>query len=172
MSADPAAEIVRALRSQFRAALATLAQIIDSCDDATWEADHSDDPVNRVVFHTLFFADLYLDRGEDVVRTQAFHREHPALFQDYEELEDREPRNVYSQADCRAYLAHCRRKVDTVLPRESLEVLMGESGFAWRRISRLALHVYNIRHIQHHAAQLGLRRQLSGGPPLEWESGE
>jgi hypothetical protein len=33
------------------------------------------------------------------------------------------------------------------------------------------LHMYNIRHVQHHAAQLGLRSQLGGGPALQWQAG-
>ena len=118
--------------------------------------------------HTPVFTDIYLDWGEDAFRRQDFHQDNPQLFQDYEELEDKTPRNFYAKTDCRAYLDFCRQKVRKVLPTETAQILLGDSGYSWRSISRLGLHIYNIRHIQHHAAQLGLRRQLSGGAPLDW----
>ena len=57
-----------------------------------------------------------------------------------------------------------------ITPTETNGHSRGESGFFWRESSRAELHVYNLRHIQHHAAQLGLRFQLAGGAPLEWVS--
>jgi len=42
-------------------------------------------------------------------------------------------------------------------------VLAGQSGFHRRKCSGAELHVYNIRHVQHHAAQLSLRLRLDGG---------
>lgn len=160
--------ITTGLRGQFRAALSTLEQSIERSDAETWAAAHPDQPINRVIFHALIFTDLYLDWGMDVFREQAFHTANPGLFQDYEELEHVEPRNFYAQHDCRAYLVFCRQKVDAVLGAESMDLLQGDCGFPRRKLSRLELHVYNIRHIQHHAAQLGLRFQLAGGYPLDW----
>lgn len=171
MGTESFAESVgNALRSQYKAALATLEQAVSFSDEESWAAEHPDGAVNRVVFHTLMFADVYLDWGEDVFREQTFHKENPQLFQDYEELEDRPSRNFYAKDDCVAYLAHCRKKVDEVLTTETPELLSGDCGFPSRRLSRLELHVYNIRHIQHHAAQLGLRNQPAGGKPAAWVS--
>jgi hypothetical protein len=168
--ADATAWAVGALESQYSAALSTLAEAIDFFPEPVWSADHPDDPAGRVVFHTLFFTDLYLNRGPHGFRDQRFHLEHPALFQDYEELEDREPKNRYDRDACIAYLAFCREKVRFALGRETAETLADDSGFRGRNLSRMALHVYNIRHVQHHAAQLGLRHQLDGGRPLHWQS--
>jgi len=169
MSVQQITEFVTSgLRGQFRAALSTLEQSIERSDAETWAASHPDQPVNRAVFHSLFYTDLYLDWGKDVFREQAFHAANAGLFQDYEELEPVEPRNFYAQDDCRNYLEFCRQKVDAVLGSESMDVLQGDCGFPRRKLSRLELHVYNIRHIQHHAAQLGLRSQLSGGDSLDW----
>lgn len=162
--------VIGSLQGQYQAALSTLEQCIVDSDADTWTADHLDGPVNRVVFHTLIFTDVYLDWGEDRFRTQEFHIENPQLFQDYEELLDREPRNTYDKDDCVSYLSHCRLKVRQSLPNESIDILIGDSGFPSRQFSRLALHIYNIRHIQHHAAQLGLRRQLAEGSELRWVS--
>jgi hypothetical protein len=49
--------------------------------------------------------------------------------------------------------------------KETARSLAGESGFPWIPFPRLELHIYNIRHIQHHAGQLGafLRRNKVKG---------
>ena len=44
---------------------------------------------------------------------------------------------------------------EVVLPETEAE-LSADAGFEWIPFSRAELHVYNIRHIQHHAAQLSL----------------
>ena len=154
--------------SQYTAALRTLEQSIDACDDDTWAAEHIDGTVSQVVFHTLFYSDLYLEREEKGFKEQAFHRENQGFFQDYEEAENRPPVNFYERSKCRDYLGHCFRKARDVMQTESEESLGGASGFHWRNTTRAENHIYNIRHIQHHAAQLGLRNQLRGGAPLKW----
>jgi hypothetical protein len=171
MSDAASFQIVKsALLRQYLAALATLQQCIDMADDETWAAPHPDTAVNQVVFHTLFFADLYLNHGESGFRDQPLHRQNAAFFQDYEELEDRAPKNFYDREACIRYLEYCRSKASSTLNGETADVLMGDCGFPFRQMTRVELHVYNIRHIQHHAAQLGLRNQLRGGEPLRWIS--
>ena len=157
--------------SQYVAALRTLEQCIDRTDDETWVADHIDTRVNQVVFHTLFYADLYLSRNPHHFKEQQFHTDHPELFQDYQEWEEGHPTNFYDVAGCRKYLEFCIEKVRAAVGAETEETLAGETGFSWRDGTRAEHHIYNIRHIQHHAAQLGLRHQLAGGLPLEWVSG-
>lgn len=156
--------------NQFLAALQTLEQSIQRTPDEIWGADHIDGQVNQVVFHTLFFTDLYLCCGEDGFKKQEFHLNHADFFQDYEEMEDRAPVNFYKREECRLYLDFCVEKVKSVVESETEETLRGDSGFPWRKTSRAEIHLYNLRHVQHHAAQLGLRHQLTGGPPLRWVS--
>ena len=150
------------------AALKTLGQSIESFDDESWAAEHIDGAVNRVVFHTLFFADLYLNRGENGFEEQSFHKENPDFFKDYEEKENRPPKNFYDRSKYRECLEFCIEKARAMLESETEATLKGESGFYWRKSSRTELHVYNTRHIQHHAAQPGLRNQLAGGDALKW----
>ena len=162
--------LASALLGQYRAALSTLEQVIDRCPEPEWDESHGDYPFSQVVFHTLFFADYYLHGGQADFREQGFHRDNPSLFQDYEELEWREPRNRYDRSLCIAYLEFCFEKCEAVLSRESLAVLNGPSGIDEKPFSRAELHVYTIRHIQHHAAQLGLRLQAIDGQELGWVS--
>jgi hypothetical protein len=120
------------------------------------------------MFHTLFYADLYLGRDEASFRGQPFHAANASLLRDYEELEPRAPRHLYDRAPIKAYLDHCRGKAAEVVAGETEATLAGPSGFDWCKFSRGELHVYNIRHLQHHAAQLSLRLRMDHGVDVPW----
>jgi hypothetical protein len=77
---------------------------------------------------------------------------------------------LYEKAFVLSYLGHIRRKARETISEETAEVLAGPSGFHWRECSRAELHVYNIRHVQHHAAQLSLRLRLDAGVEIPWVS--
>jgi len=65
-----------------------------------------------------------------------------------------------SKDETLAYLGICRQKMLETLAAETAESLEGPSGFPRRPASRGELHIYNIRHVQHHTGQLSayLRR--------------
>ncbi len=156
------------LRNQFEAALSTLGLCIEGCPRTDWDAPVVNEPVCRVVFHTLFFTDLYLSPDEASFREQCFHRDNADLFGDYEQLQWCEPTSLYDRAPLQEYLAFCRNKVVAVLDAETDESLAGPSGFPRREFTRAELHVYSIRHIQHHAAQLSMRLRLSHQIDIPW----
>ena len=120
------------------------------------------------------FTDLYLQPTDDVeaFKAQAFHVQNKSAFRDYEELEDRPQVLLYEKPFVLEYLRHVRRKAQETVARETADVLAGPSGFHWRHCSRAELHVYNIRHIQHHAAQLSLRLRLDANVDVPWVSHE
>jgi hypothetical protein len=155
---------------QYEASLCTLHLAVIRCPDACWNERVANWPFCQAAFHTVFFADLYLQPNEEfeVFRLQPFHVEHAAFFRDYEELEERAPVLRYEKPFVLKYLQHVRHKAQEVIARESADVLAGPSGFSWRDCSRAELHVYNIRHIQHHAAQLGLRLRLDADVDIPW----
>ena len=156
------------LANQFEAAFCTLNACLDRCPEANWDVPVANHRFCQVVFHTLFYADYYLGRDESSFRTQPFHRDHELLFGDYEEFEDRDPQALYDKAFVRKYLGHCRRKAADVLAAENSESLAARCGFERRNFSRAELHVYNIRHVQHHAAQLSLRLRLDANEDVPW----
>jgi hypothetical protein len=161
-------EINESLMNQFMAAMCTLGQSIDNCTDSEWNKVHIDGPFSQVVFHALIFTDIYLGRNEEGIKEQPFHKKNKNLFKDYEELEDKIPRNVYERDGIKKYFEFCLEKGKSEISKETTEMLFGESGFSYRKFSRLELYIYMIRHIQHHAAQLGLRNQIAGGSELKW----
>src|SRR5262249_18513593 len=91
-------------------------------------------------------------------------------FRDYEEFEDRPQVLMYEKPFLLSYIQHVRGKAQDTIARESAEVLSGPSGFSWRKCSRAELHIYNIRHIQHHSAQLSLRLRLDTDVDIPWVS--
>ena len=154
--------------NQFEAAFCTLGACIDRCPDANWHAPVASLKFCQVAFHTLIFADLYLGRDTDELSQQAFHREHALVFADYEELEDRVQQQVYRKPFIGEYLQHCRDKASSGIAAETEESLNRTPGFKGRPYSRAELHVTNIRHIIHHAAQLSLRLRLDADVDIPW----
>jgi DinB superfamily len=156
------------LSHQFEAAFCTLGLCIDRCPEVSWNSLVANLKFCQVAFHTLFFVDYYLERTDRTIREQEFHRAHPGIFRDYEELEDRRQGHLYERDDIRLYLEHCRTKAVAVVSSETAESFETICGFPPKTFSRAELHVYNIRHIQHHAAQLILRLRLDHHIDFPW----
>jgi len=165
-------EMVKTLLvNQYEAALSMLKACVDGCPDDTWNAPVATYSFSRVVFHTLYFTDLYLGRDDEATfRRQPSHRQLAPLFADLppmrEPFEDPAPRS-FDRAALLTYLDLCRRKVSEVMTTETEETLRAPEAFG-KKFSRAELHVYNIRHIHHHAAQLSLRLRLDGGQGVDW----
>jgi DinB superfamily len=158
--------IKQMLVSQFEASLCMTKQCVEACSPEHWEGKIANDTFRYVAYHTLFFADLYLSKSED-----AFVR-HEFILRGGDESGEAQAAGL-SRDDTLAYVAFSRKKLIETIAAETAESLAGPSGFSWRKFSRAEMHVYNIRHIQHHAGQLSayLRRvnpALSDPKTLPW----
>ncbi|MBW3595741.1 MAG: DinB family protein [Planctomycetes bacterium] len=142
------------LLGQMEASLAMLRECIEKCPAAHWDEKIAKYAFCQVAYHTLCFADLYLTESESLF---VFRDLHP---KGWEELNGEYPSRRFSQEELLGYANICRDKARANLAAETAETLQGPSGFARHPISRVELHLYNIRHIQHHAGQLSasLRR--------------
>ncbi|MHC4421686.1 MAG: DinB family protein [Planctomycetota bacterium] len=156
------------IANQFDAALCTLSTCIDGCPDDAWKATIANYEFNQVTFHTLIYADYYLGDGDETFRRQPFHLDNQGRFGDYEEFEDRVPVTLYERPFIQRYAAHCRSKATEVVAAETADSLSARSPFSWLPFTRAEVHVYNIRHIQHHAAQLILRLRRDHGQDMPW----
>ena len=143
---------------------------VDQCPNANWQAPIANLKFCQAVFHALIFTDLYLGADETSLRAQPFHRDHGAVFGDYEEFEDRAQQQTYQKPFIQKYLEHCRNKARQVVSSETAATLVKTSGFARKDFSRAELHVCNIRHLQHHAAQLSLRLRIDSDLSVLWTS--
>lgn len=153
---------------QFVASLGALDACIECCADAEWHSRVANMTFDQVVFHTLFFTDCYLSVGTDEMLAQPFHADNRSFFRDYEELEDRAQENRYERAGILRYLSFCREKACVVIAAETEGSLSGPSGFSWLAFPRCGVHVYNIRHIQHHAGALSLHLRGRTGTGTRW----
>jgi hypothetical protein len=154
--------------NQYEAVLSALNFCVDRCPDDLWTAPVGGSAFCQAVFHALFYADFYLEPGEESLRQQPFHHANPDFFRDYEELEDRQPVQLYTRAEIKRYLQHCREKAAATLAAESAAILSGPAGFARRSFTRAELHIYNIRHLQDHGSQLGMYLGAQAGFEMPW----
>ncbi len=153
-----------AIRQQFHAAIDMLGNAIVACPEAVW-VGQGRFAFWYLAYHTLFFLDVYLSpEGEEKFCP-------PAPF-DRSELEDevvvRDP--GYSKAQLLGYLDHCRKKLDAVMAAMTEDWTAASCPFPYREMSNGELLLYNMRHVQHHAAQLNMRlRQATNSAP-DWVS--
>jgi len=156
------------LVSQFEASLCTLAHAVEQCPEELWNAPVARYLFCQVAFHTLFFTDVYLGLSPESLTQQPFHRANAALFGDYEQMQEREPVTLYDRPQIMGYLDFCRSKASEAISMETAESLAAPAQFARRHFSRAELYLYNIRHIQHHAAQLIMRLRLDSDIDVSW----
>src|SRR5258706_588115 len=136
---------------QFGAAIDMFDDAISLCPDHLWTAvlwKDSDDvqygQVWFVAYHTLFWLDLYLSGYSDGFAP-------PAPF-----IRGKLPEKPYTKDQIRTYLDHCRRKCQSTIETLTDEQARRRCTFDWVEASFLEMQVYNMRHVQEHAAQLSL----------------
>ena len=142
---------------QFGASIDTLRQAIEHCPPAHWDTEHR---FWYHAYHTLFFLDYYLTLDAKTFAP-------PAPF-DFSEFEDRLPARTYTPEELLTYLQYCRRKcrqlIDDLTEETAFAQWTNQSGTMSMPVTELLL--YNMRHVQHHAAQLNLLlRQLINDAP-------
>lgn len=80
------------------------------------------------------------------------------------------PERAYGKDELLGYLEHCRKKLDAVMAGMTEAWVANPCPFPYRDMSNGELLLYNMRHVQHHAAQLNmLLRQTTDSAP-DWVS--
>lgn len=148
------------LWQQFGAAIDMLENATLACPDALW-GDRSRRPEYWYsVYDALFWLDLY-DSG--VVEGFA----PPAPFS-LDELDPAGllPERPYTKHELQRYLEHCRNKCRATIEGLTDEKARRRCRFGWGEASYAELLLYNMRHVQHHAAQLNLilRQTIDSAP--------
>jgi hypothetical protein len=146
--------------SQFGAAIDMLDRAIVACPESLWGNRALRPEYWYTAYHTLFFLDLYLGGA-----LEGFHP--PAPF-NLDELDPAGvmPDRVYKKSELRAYLQHCRRKCREVLHDLTEERATETCAIPWLSLKFGELLLDNMRHVQHHTAQLNLllRQQIDDAP--------
>lgn len=159
-----------ALVGQFHAALSTLKAAVDQCPDELWELRVGNWPFSHVAYHALFYADFYLSPDESSYRRPECYREEYQFFGATKLPHDQEPIAdfPFPREGVLQYIEYCRNKASEIVSAETAESLAGPSGFWWYKIPRAEFHLNNVRHIQHHAAQMSLALRRAAGIEVGW----
>lgn len=150
--------------SQYGAAIDMLENAIQACPEELW-GDRSRRPEFwYIAYHTLFWLDYYLSDSP-----VGFAPPAPYTLEEMDPAGVLPPR-VYTKGELIRYLEHGRVKCRTVVTTLSDERARRPSGFLTPDLSVAELLLYNMRHVQHHAAQLNLiLRQVVDAAP-RWVS--
>jgi len=159
MSSTPA-PVRKALKSQYHAALKMLEQTIENCPDPLWADSTPTNPYWLVAYHALFFTHLYLVQNEAAFRPWEKHR--PG----YQSMEQSREKKPYSKAELLEYCGFCTDMIDQAI--DTLDLDHPESGFSWYQVPKLEHQLVNIRHLQHHTAQLADRLRNADGLGTRW----
>ena len=150
-----------ALQSQYAAAIAMLENAMEACPDALWDDRSRRPEFWYLVYHTLFYLDLYLSPGLDGFAP-------PPPFT----LDETDPAGVlpprpYTKDELRAYLRHGREKARRVIAVLTDETARERWRYGtWLEGAAIEVLLDNLRHVQHHTAQLNLvLRQETGDAP-------
>jgi hypothetical protein len=150
----------KSLWQQFGAAIDTLEDAINLCPDHLWTVTLWDDEEDAkygqfwfVAYHTLFWLDLYLTSTyEDFAPPPPFVR-------------GKLPENPYTREQICSYLDQCRTKCQSLIEGLSDEKARQMCTFEWVEATYYEMLLYNMRHVQEHAAQLNLvlgEHEISG----------
>jgi hypothetical protein len=151
---------------QFEAAIDMLDDALHACPNQQWRDSIWIDPTDApeysefwfIVYHALFWTDLYLSGGSREGFTL------PAPF-----IAGKLPEKPYSKDELQAYLEHCRQKCRTAFEAMSDEKANQRCEFPWgEEVSFAELQLYSMRHVQEHAAQLSLHLGQKGDSDLDW----
>jgi hypothetical protein len=150
---------------QFGASIDTLENAITACPNEVWGDQISYFEYWYYAYHTLFYLDFYLSEPPN---PDSFAP--PAPFTRSELSADELPERVYTKTELLTYLEFTREKCRTRIAGLTDEG-MQERFKVWKKeYSVLEWLLYNMRHVQHHAAQLNLLlRQRTNDAPL-WVS--
>jgi hypothetical protein len=145
---------------QFGAAIDMLENAINACPAELWYAHSPKPEFWYIAFHTLFFLDFYLSDTEAGFVP-------PAPFT----LEELDPAGImperpYSQDEMNKYLEHGRQKCLRKIKALTDEQVNERCEFDTPEVTVAELLLYNMRHVQHHTAQLNLiLRQVVDSAP-------
>lgn len=159
------------LKSQYHAALAMLGESIERCPESLWYSSETANAFWQIAYHALFYTHLYLQPNLAAFRPWEHHQsevQHPGGLAGPPDPNSTLPLipNPYSKAQVLAYWKVCDDLVDAAV--DALDLQSEDSGFSWYPIPKLEHQIVNIRHIQHHSAQLVDRIRNSTGTSIRW----
>ncbi len=151
-----------AVHQQFGAAIDSLQGAIEACPDGLWTDGEQWKQPWYIAFHALFWLDLYLSES-------ALDYDPPPPFTKGELEPDQFPERPYSKAELVQWLkvsrAALQRRVASI---GSDPEARRPCKLHWGTMQAAELLLYNLRHVQHHVAQLNLLIRQAAAEPAPW----
>jgi hypothetical protein len=155
---------------QFGAAIDMLGNALRDCPDELWGESLWEDRTMPpgfsafwyLAYHTLFWLDLYLSGSVEGFAP-------PAPFT-LDELDPAGllPERVFTRVELQSYLAHNRLKCQATVEALTDEKSRQLCRFGWGEVPFAELLLYNMRHVQEHAAQLNVFLGQKTGSAAGW----
>lgn len=153
------------LLNQYHAGLQMLNVTIERCPDELWIDDTYSNVYWRIVYHTLYYTALY--GGGGLKNFNRFEHHRPDLHMlgecnhEGEKIETGKP---YTRLEMLGY---------SQLVSESLDIAIAVGidqphDMDWMPLQGLELHLYNLRHLQHHTGQLVERLHSKNISGIAW----
>lgn len=169
-------DIRQALKEQYHAGLAMLANCVELCPQDLWTAGDYPRPYWRIAWHTAYFTHNYLLANEEAfnssvadwplaVRTRlgVSDTQSAVEVEPYELPDGVAPLTPHEALE---YIAVVRGVVDAAIDELSLD--SHETGFSWYpNMSKLSHVLMNMRHVQGHVGQLS-ELLMAKGIDIEW----
>ncbi|MAT96528.1 MAG: hypothetical protein CL608_05240 [Anaerolineaceae bacterium] len=142
---------------------------LQACPNELWQARLYDEREIKpefaefwyIAYHALFWLDFYLSET-----AEGFAPPAPFTLSEFEA--GLLPERVYTKAELRSYLQYgrnkCRTSLDTLTDVQAPQQVRAN----WHIKSVAELHIYNLRHVQEHAAQLALFLGQNVGTAPGW----
>jgi len=162
--------IRQSIANQYGAGLKMVEDAIEQCQAEQWTGKVGKVAFWQVSYHVLFCTDMYLSPEISRFKPQPFHRENYNFlerqpFPPFKKVVADQP---YDKATLLGYVKTCRKRVIECMKGETESILAGPSGFHWIPFPRAQLHLYNIRHIQHHTGGLNAFLNRTQGKGAAW----
>lgn len=159
------------LKSQYHAALAMLRDAIEKCPERIWSGSGHTNECWQIAYHVVFYAHLYSQRDEHAFRPWKQHVpnvQYPDGIAGPPEPGSKLPlvAKPYTREQVLEYWRFCDGAIDGLV--DAMDLAAEQSGFPWYPIPKLEHQIVNIRHIQHHAAQLADRVRTAANVGVDW----
>lgn len=154
---DNIVSIRESIWNQFGASLDMLENAIIMCPDEDWGTETS---FWYASYHCTFWANYYLTAEPNKFALPA-----PFTLSEFEPT-GKMPDRIYSKREVLTYLEHCRQKANLLLSKLTIDKLNERWINGSKNYTLIEILIYNIRHIQHHSAQLNLllRQTINNAP--------
>lgn len=159
--------ISSAFRSQYIAALLMLRNSIIACPETVWNDSSYGNRFWHVSYHVLYFTALYLSPSLQESNLWEKCRKTYQALSKWESEPDYDPeQNIpYTKEELLDFIEFIQLRLEVAFDEVPMD---SSSGFPWISFNKLQLHIYNLRHLQHHTGQLTERIKQTTGKGIAW----